>query len=400
MEKKVEKLSGNKVKMNIKVSPKEMIEFFELAYKNLAPTVSLPGFRPGKAPRKVAEGAIGVTRLMSEAIDAAINANYAQAVQENELSPISAPNVTISKYPMYGQTEEEIKENLEFDLEFEVFPEVEIKEYSKEKVELPKKEEADVKDIEKILDNLRKQKSKFTEIDREAKKGDFAEISFEGMVKKVRIDAMCSKHHPLVLGENSLIPGFEEEIIGMKKGEKKTFKIKFPKDYHAKEYAGKDAEFSVELLELKEVELPEIDETFAAEFGQKDEAGLRDAIKKNLEQEMEQKYQEELQLRVIDKVLALTKVEVPKVMVDRELERMVAGYKEQLTRMGMDFQSYLDSTKKTEDDLRKDMSVTAEKNVKVGLMLGKIIKEQGMDPADEKSGKKAVDHLVETLVKK
>jgi len=399
MEKKLEKLSANKAKLTIEISPKEMIKYFDQAFEQLAQSVKVQGFRPGKAPRAMLEAQIGVTRILSDALDLAINDGYSASIREYDLSPISSPSLTISQYPDYGTDESEIKNGLIYTMEFETFPEVKIGDLSDLKVELPKKEEAKEEDLEKILLNLRKQKSNFKEVDRAAKLGDFAEISFEGSVKKVKIDSMCSKHHPLVLGENSLIPGFEDEIVGMTKGEKKEFKIKFPKDYHAKEYAGKEADFSIELLELKEVELPEVDETFAADFGQKDAEALREAIKHNLEHEIEHKYQEDLELRVIDKVLAKVEVEIPEEMVKRETDRMVEGYKQQLQKMGLTFDSYLKSTSKSEDDLRKEMSQTAEKNVKVGLMLGEIIKKEGFDPKDEASGRKAVEYLVKETTK-
>lgn len=399
MESKVEKSKDSKVKLTITVSPKEMVKYFDLAYEKIAPEAKLQGFRPGKAPRALVESTVGISRIFGEALDMAVNENYINALKENNLSPIAEPSVVIDKYPTYGKNEEEIKDNLEYQIEISVFPEVEIGDYSKIKIELPKKEEAKEEDVKKILDNLLKQKSNFKEIDREAKLGDFVELSYEGSLKGVRIDAMCSKNHPMVLGEGNLIPGFEKEVQGMKKGEKKTFKIKFPKDYHSKEYAGKDAEFSVELVNLKEVVLPELDDTFAADFGQKNVADLKDAIKHNLEHELEHKYENELEVRVIDKVIPLVKATLPEVMVSQEVERMIEGYKEQLKKMGLTFDSYLTSMKKTEEDIRKEMKVTAEKNVKVGLMLGEIIKEQKLDPRDPDSGKKAIEYLVKELTK-
>ena len=251
----------------------------------------------------------------------------------------------------------------------------------------------------KILDNLQKQKAAFAEIDREAKNGDWAEVSFEGSLKGVRIDSMCSKNHPLVLGEKSLIPGFEEEIIGMKKGEKKSFKIKFPKDYHAKEYAGKEAEFAVEIINLKEVMLPPVDDAFAGDFGQKNADGLISAIKENLAVELEKKYQDELENKVLDKMLPLVKADIADEMIDQEVDRIMTGYQEQLKGMGMNFETYLKGVQKTTEELQKEMRPTALKNIKVGLMLGKVIDDMKIDRENPESGKKAIKYLVETLVK-
>ncbi|MCX6808050.1 MAG: trigger factor [Candidatus Berkelbacteria bacterium] len=399
MEIKVEKLPKNKVKLKIAILPEEMIKHFKRAYDQLAPSVSLQGFRPGKAPRAMVESTLGVSRLLSEALDSAINEGYIEALKQNDLNPVASPNVVINQYPEYGQTAAEIKNNLEYEMEVEVFPGVEFGDIKGLKVDPPKKETVLDADVEKVITNLLKQKSTFKEVDRAAKMGDFAEVTFEGFMKKVRIDAMCSKNHPVVLGDKSLIPGFEEEIVGMKKGDTKEFKIKFPKDYHAKDYAGKEAEFKLTLIELKEVVLPELDEAFVSAFGQKDEKSLRDAIKENLGKEMEQRYQDDLEIRVIDKALTKLKADVPESMIKRETDRLIENYKHQLEHMGVNLASYLDSIKKSEDDLRKDMRPAAEKNVKVGLMLGEIVKSQKLDPEDQESGKKAIEYLVKELVK-
>jgi len=399
MSSKIEKQKGGKVKFTITVEPAQMIGYFNQAFEKIAPEVKLPGFRPGKAPRPLIESSVGVSRIISEALDIAINRSYFEALTEHDVSPISEPSVAIDKYPTYGKTEEEVQENLEYTIEVAIFPEVKVGDYSKLKVDLPKEEEVKEEDVQKILDNLLKQKANFKEVEREARKGDFVELTYEGTLKGVRIDAMCSKNHPMVLGEGSLIPGFEEEVVGMKKGEKKTFKIKFPKDYHSKEYAGKEAEFSVELFNLKEVIMPELNDEFSMGFGEKTPEDLKKAIKHNLRHELEHKHENEVEMKVIDKVLPLVQVEIPEAMIERETSRMMADYKDQLEKMGMAFESYLESLKKTEAELRKDFSKTAEKNVKVGLLIGHIIKEQGLDGGDQASGKKAIEYLVKKVTK-
>ena len=399
MDAKIEKLKNAKIKLKITVTPKEMVKYFNNAYEKIAPTIKLDGFRPGKAPRQLTEETIGITRLLSEALDQAVQESYFKALSENMITPVNQPNIVINKYPKYGENEETIASDFEFEAEVEILPEVVLGDYSKLKIDAGKKEEVKKDDVEKILAHLQKQRSNFEEIDRPATKGDLAEISFEGSLKNVRIDAMCSKNHPVVLGESSLIPGFEDEIIGMKKGEEKTFKIKFPKDYHSKEYAGKEAEFKVSVNELKKVILPEINDEFAAGFGQKDVAELKKSVEKNLEKELEEKYEHELEAKAIEKVLPLLKVEVPASLVEREIDRMIHDFTHQLEHQGLNFEAYLSSIKKTNEEMRKDMGVQAEKNVKVGLLLGKIIQEQKMDHNAEDSGRKAIKYLVDSLTK-
>lgn len=398
MESKVVKQKHN-VKMTVIITPEEMVKFFDEAYKHLSPNVKIDGFRPGKAPRNVIEETIGVSSIMSHALDHAIEENYYSALVQNKLMPVNQPSMVIDKYPKYGATAEEVGDNFEFTAEFEVIPAFELGDYSKIKVERTKKEEVKDDDIEKILTHLQKQKADFVAVDRAAIKGDFVEINFEGSIGHVKKDAMCSKNHPLVLGENTLIPGFEDEVVGMKKGEEKTFKIKFPKDYHGKEYAGKEAEFKVTLVELKEVKLPPVDSEFAKNFGHDTTKALKKAISENLEKELVEKNQNELEAKIIEKMLPLVKLEVPESLITRETDRMIQDFTKQLETQGMNYDQYLTSIKKTMDDIRKDMRGQAEKNVKVGLMLGKIIEKEKIDANAPDAARKAIEHLVATVVK-
>ncbi len=394
---KVEKLEKSRTRIVITVPPREMVKYFREAYDELAPTVKLQGFRPGKAPQKLIESTLSVGKIVSEAMNIALNKEYYAVIKEKNIVPISQPNIVIDKYPTYGLTESEVKDDLEFTAEFEIYPEVAVGDYSKIKVDTGKPEEPTKEDVDKILTHLQKQKATFTDIERAVKTGDFAEIDFEGFLRKVRIDSMCSKHHPVVLGEGSLIPGFEDQIVGMKKDEAKTFKIKFPKDYQAKDLAGKEAEFKVKVNALREINLPKLDDKFAEAFGQKTLKDLTEAIKKSVGEEMVHKFEHDLEERVLDKVLPMVKVEVPERLVDQEVKRTIERYQKQLTGQGLDFDAYLKSIKKELADMEKELRPQAEKNVKIGLFLGKLIQDQKLDENNPDSGKKALTHLVKKL---
>lgn len=399
MIKEVKKLEKSRMKIVITVPAKEMVKYFKQAYSELAPTVKLQGFRPGKAPQKLIESSLGVGKIVSEAMNIALNKEYYAVIKEKNIVPISQPNIVIDKYPTYGLTESEVKDDLEFTAEFEIYPEISVGDYSKIKVDMGKPEEPNKEDVDKILIHLQKQKASFTDIERAAKSGDFAEIDFEGFLKKVRIDSMCSKHHPVVLGEGSLIPGFEDQVVGMKKDEEKTFKIKFPKDYQAKDLAGKEAEFKVKVNALREIQMPELDDKFAEAFGQKTLKDLSAAIKKSVGEEMIHKFEHDLEERVLEKVLPMVKVEVPERLVDQEVQRTIERYQKQLTGQGLDFDGYLKSIKKELADMEKELRPQAEKNVKIGLFLGKLIQDQKLDENDPDAGKKALSALVKKLTK-
>ncbi|MFA4996083.1 MAG: trigger factor [Patescibacteria group bacterium] len=399
MEVKSEDLKKGKFKLTITVSAGEMVNYFNKSYEKIAPTIKMDGFRPGKAPRKLVEAAAGTARILSEALDMAISENYYKAIIEKNLNPIVQPKIVVNKYPNYGDTTESVKEDFVFEAEIEVLPPVELGDYKKLKVAKKSPDKAKQEDVEKVLKHFQKQSSTFADLDRAAKKGDRAELNFEGFLKKVRIDQMCSKNHPVILGEGNLIPGFEDEIIGMKKGEKKEFKIKFPKDYHSKEYASKEAEFKIELLDLKEVKLSELDDEFAKKFGHKNMTELKNAIEKNLNQELEEDHKRKLEADVIEKVLTVLKVEVPESLVEQETQRILGEFSNQLTSQGINIDRYLESIKKSQEDLLKEMKPQAEKNVKTGLLLGKIIEEKKWDPKDPKNGEKAIQYLVSELTK-
>ncbi|MEK9155793.1 MAG: trigger factor [Patescibacteria group bacterium] len=400
MKTNVEKLKKSKIKLTVVVEPAEMAKHFREAYQHLAEGVKITGFRPGKAPRKMIEESIGVTRILTHALDHAFQEHYVIALNRESIYPVAEPKIVVNKYPTYGLSEDDVREGFEFEAEVEVFPETALGDLSKLKVDSGKPEDVKAADIDKIIDHLRRQKAGFREIDREAKMGDFVEVDFEGRQKGVKIDQMCSQHHPLVLGEGGLIPGFEEKIVGIKKNEEKKFKTTFPRDYHVKEYAGTEAEFTVKLNVLKEVALPELGDEFAKEFGHPDMEKLRAAVSQNLKHELEHKYQHELEEKVIGKVLPLLKVELPEGLVQRETDRIVKGMEKQVAASGLDFETYLTSMKKTPADIAKEMQPQAEKNVKIGLLLGQIIKDKKIDPNDKEAGKKALDFLVEQLTKK
>lgn len=407
MKVKKEDLKKGKYKLSISVSPEKLLKYFKSAYEKLMSDVKISGFRPGKAPRKLAEESVGIGKLLSESLDVAIQQEYFLAVQEEKMIPICPPKVTISKYPNWGLTPAEIESDLVFEVEVEVMPEVKLSDFSKEKI--AKKEAAKItkEDVEKILLHLRRQKATFAEVDRAAKAGDRAEISYEGFLDKIKQDSMSSKNHPLILGEATLIPGFEEQIIGMKKDEEKKFDLTFPKDYHAKDLAGpkgsplggKKAEFQVKLVDLKEVNLPKADDAFAANFGHKNMPELTRAIEKSLKDEVETKVRQETETEVLEAVLPHLSVEVPEGLIDQEVDRLIVNMKKQIESRGMSLDKYLQSIKKTLPELRTDLRPTAEKNIRIGFLLGKIIESQGIDPKNPEAGKVALEYLIKKLTK-
>jgi trigger factor len=383
----------SKVRLSITLSHAEFLKYIDSAFEKVGATLKIDGFRSGKAPKKIIEETAGQARLVQESIDLALAESYPEALKTKNLYPVNQPKITIDSFPTL------ISGDLKYTVEFDNLPEVKLRDYSKISVKKPAIKKATDKDVEKVIEYLKKQKATFSEVDRAAKKGDRAEINFSGTVKGVKKEGMESRNHPIVIGEGVMIPGFEEELIGLKKADKKKFKIRFPKEYHAKDLAGEEAEFEIELIDLKEVVLPKIDLEFAKTFGHTDVSAMKIAIKKSLDLEMEEKATRDLEMVVIDKVLKNLSVEIPESLVEQEIDRMTDQLRKQIEAQGLNFERYLQSIKKDLADFRKDSRNQAEKNVQIGFLIGEIIKDRKLDPKDDQAGRKAIDYLISVIVK-
>ncbi len=392
METKVERLPKSHVKLKIKLNHQELSKYLEVAYEKVGKSLKIDGFRPGKAPKKVIEEAAGQARIIQETVDMALEESYPKAVQEEKLYPLNQPKISIESFPTLTEGD------LSYVVEFDSLPEAKLNDYLKIKVKKVPQESAKEADVDKVIEYLRKQKSTFREVDRPVQNGDRVEINFEGMVKGVKKEGMSSKNHPLIIGEKVMIPGFEDEIIGLKKGDKKTFKIKFPKDYHAKDLAGEPAEFNVEVVDHKEVRLPEVDTEMAKTFGHQNVKAMKDAIKDSLQKELDEKRRQTEEIAVLNKVLPLLTVDVPESLVEQELDRMFTTFRQQVEAQGLNFEKYLESLKKDQATFRSEMKTQAEKNVRIGFLIGEVIKERKLDPHKPESGKQAVEYLVRKVV--
>lgn len=399
MKVEVKKEKNSRVKLSVALKPEELVKYYRAAYEKVAEGVEVSGFRPGKAPFKIILAKVGSNKLLNEGLDLAVRESYQKAVADEKIMPLSYPQIMIKKAPNFSLDANEIKDNLEYDLEVDVMPEIKLKDIGKLKIKKPKKQEIKEGDVEKILKHLQKQRATFKEVNRGAKAGDRVEINFVGKIKNVVKDKLCSKNFPLILGEGNLIPGFEDKIIDSKIGDKTSFKLKFPKDYFDKEFAGTEVEFEVEVLDIKEVILPEVDKTFAESFGRKSRADLEKSIKDNLKKEIEQSYQQKLEQEAIDKVLPNLEVEIPQVLIDNEINRLIEDIKNRVESQSIKFEKYLESMKKDEKTLRTDLLEQAKKNIKIGFLLGKIIEEKKWNPQDKNVSKKAVDYLVNELTR-
>lgn len=375
---KVEKTSAGagSVSLKIVLDKKEWNEALNKAAVKISESEKLEGFRAGKAPLKVVMAKVGEARVLSVAIEDAINVYYPAAIKEIELKPVAMPKVAVDKATP--------TEPLEFTAEVAILPEVELGDYKSIKV---KKQVEEIKDeqVDKVLDDMRKRAAEFTEVERVAKKGDWAEIDFAGTIDGKPFEGGISKNHPMILGDNMFIPGFEAGLEGMKVGETKDVKVTFPAEYHKTDLAGKEAVFNVKLHKVKAVNYPDIDDAFAkkaSKFETLEE--FKVDIKKFLGVQVNQKADEKAKEEAILALAKLAKIDLPKPLVDQELNAMVDDLKKQIEAQKMKFEDYLKKGNvQNEEGLKSQWREQAEQRVRAGLALDAFKRAEGIEATDK-----------------
>lgn len=371
MKVEVKKLPKCKAELDISVEPSEMEPFLNQAASEISQNLSIPGFRKGKAPRNIVEKEVGEFSLWEQASRKAIIKFYVKAIQDKKIEAIAQPEVKVEKL-VPGNP-------VQFKATVSYLDDFKLPDYTKMSVSR-KEVKVDKKKIDEMLDNLRKSRAQISEVKREVKNGDQVEISFKTYLNKVPVDQGESKNQPLVIGEGQFVPGFEDNLIGMKAGDKKEFTVKFPKKYHQKNLADRDVEFKLELNKVNERKLPEINDEFAKSLGQfKDEKELRSKMEENLKKEEQQKEKSRLEEEMLEKIGEKTEFEVPETLIEGEIDKMIAELKNMVMASGGEFDKYLQGIKKTEEDLRKEFKEKAEKRAKYGLILREIAKQKKIE---------------------
>jgi trigger factor len=379
---------GEKIKLTVEVDAEPLKKAAEEVYKQFAESVKVPGFRPGKAPRNLVEKEIGQDRFNAEILDKVLPETYYEAIIQEKLEVVGPPEVKVVKFvPTDGLTYEAV---------VEIMPEVKLPNLSKIKV---KRQEVKVeeKEIKETLDNLAKQLAKSQPVERAAKKGDRVEINFEGFVEGRPFEGGKSENYPLILGSGQFIPGFEEQLEGLKTNEEKDVKVTFPKDYHAEGLAGKEATFKVKVNGIEEIVTAEITDEFAKMVGPFETLeGLKEDIKKELTRTKELEERKRVEDEILEKMISEVKFNAPKALTGQEIQRLTQEAEHNLAHSGMTLEKYFEMTKTTKEQLEEQLRPEAEKRVKVGLLLTEISKEQNFS-ADKKEVNEAIAKRTEYL---
>ena len=371
--KSCEKLEKSRVALTIEASAEEFEAAVNKAYLKMRGKMNIPGFRPGKAPRKMIESMYGAEVFYEEAVNIILPDAYEAAVKEQELKVVGYPEVELESCT---------KDGVVFKCTVAVYPEVKLGQYKG--LEAPKAEvKVAAADVNARLKEMADRNSRLVSVERAVKKGDTADIDFEGFDNGVAFDGGKGENFDLEIGSGSFVPGFEEQLIGMKAGEEKDIDITFPENY-APELAGKPVVFHVKVNEVKVKEVPAVDDEFAKDVSEFDTLKeLKADIKKKMTAERTEAAQRAFEDVLMAKVAEGVEAEIPHEMVELQAERMMEQFKQQLAAQGIPFDQYLKMTGTTEADFRKQADGPAAEQVKMDLAVEAIIKAEGLEATDE-----------------
>lgn len=365
-------LSDTEIKLTIAAAEPDMAPYKSQILHKLSAQVKLPGFRPGTAPINLVEKNVDQNTLQTEFLDLAMSELYAKAAQAEDVRPVTRPDVAIKKFVPFTE--------LEFEVTTSVIGAVKLPNYKTIKAEKAKISVL-AKDVDEVIKSLQTRMAEKKEVDRAAKKGDETTIDFKGVdAKKEPIAGADGKDYPLLLGSNTFIPGFEDNVIGMKPGEEKTFELTFPKDYGLKALANKKVSFTVTLKSVQELAEPAVDDAFASKVGPfKTVKDLKDDIKKQLTLERENEATKNHQSELVKKIVDKSTVALPSALVDQQVVYNIDEVRRNLTYRGQTYEEFLKIEGTTEDAYRDDVvRPQAEEQLKTSIVLAEIAKKENV----------------------
>ncbi len=371
-----EKIEKNLGVLTVEVAADRVDAALDKAFKKVVTKVTVPGFRKGKVPRGMFEKRFGVESLYQDALDILLPEAYMEAVAEAGITPVDRPEIDIQQV---GKGQE-----LKFTAKVTVKPEVQLGEYKG--VEVPAQSlEVTEEDIENELKQLQQRHAELVVVEEGAvENGDTVVIDFEGFADGVPFDGGKAEKYSLEIGSGSFIPGFEEQLVGLAKGEEKDIDVTFPENYHSEELKGKPVVFKIKLHDIKRKNLPELDDEFAKDVSEFDTLEeYKQDIAKRIAERKEQSGKRDLENAVVEKVSAAAEVEIPEAMIRDEVERMLGDFENRLKMQGMNLEMYFQFSGQDEEALKEQMKSDAEKRVLQSLVLEAVAQAEGIEASDE-----------------
>jgi len=372
----VEKLEKSMARLTIEVSAEELEKAIENAYKKNRNKISIPGFRKGKAPRRMIEQIYGKEIFYEDAANALIPGAYDKALEECTEDVVSSPQIDV--------TQLEAGKPFIFTAEVVLKPEVKLGKYKGievDKIDISASEE----EVEAALNKERESNARTITIeDRPVKDGDMAIIDFEGFVDGVAFEGGKGENYPLTIGSGAFIPGFEEELIGVNLNEETDVNVTFPEDYQSEELAGKAAVFVCTVREIKEKELPPLDDEFASEVSEFDTLEeYKEDIRTKISEKKEQEAKNQKEEAVVDAVIEEAFMEIPEAMIQTQQQQMLEDFAQRIQSQGLNVEQYMEITGMTQADLAEQMRPQALKRIQSRLVMEAVAAEEGMTATEE-----------------
>ena len=372
----VEKLEKNMAKLTIEVSAEDLDKAMEKAYQKQKSRISLPGFRKGKAPRKMIESMYGKGVFMEDAVNSLVPQEYTKALGECDLEIVSQPEINV--------TQMEPGKALIFTADVAVKPEVTLGDYKG--VEVPKSE-ITVTD-EEVDAEVKKEQDKNARTvaveDRAAANGDITTIDFEGFVDGVAFEGGKGTDYALTLGSGTFIPGFEDQLVGANTGDHVEVKVTFPEEYQAKELAGKEAVFQCDVKKIETKEVPELDDEFAKDVSEFDTlAEYKEDVKKNLTEKKEKEARTAKENAAVDKAIENAQMDIPDLMIQTQCRQMMDDFARRMQQQGLSMDQYFQFTGQSMDKMMEDMKPQALKRIQTRLVLEKVAEAENIQPSEE-----------------
>ncbi|WP_323704623.1 trigger factor [Mammaliicoccus sp. Dog046] len=370
-----EKKEGNQGLLTVTVPKEEVDKGLDKAFKKVVKQINVPGFRKGKMPRPLFEQRFGVESLYQDALDFILPEAYGNAVEEAEINPVDRPEIDV--------TQMEQGKELIFEATVTVEPEVELGDYKGLVIEKQDREVTE-EEFDKALNDAVSRQAELSVKEGEIAEGDVVNINFDGYVDGEAFEGGKAEGYDLEIGSGSFIPGFEEQLIGLKANDSKDVVVTFPEEYHAEELAGKEATFKCDVNEVKGKEVPELDDELAQELDES--VKTVDEYKAKLRKDLEDAKLN--QAEATEKEEAITKasdnatVEIPEAMVTTELDRMMQEFEQRISQQGLNLELYYQFSGQSEEELKAQMKEDAEKRVKTNLTLKAIADAENIEISD------------------
>jgi len=374
---KLERIERNEVALEIEVEADRLEQAMQKAYRKIVTKVNIPGFRKGKAPRRVLEAYLGKEALFEDALEEVIPEAYDEAVKETEIEPVSQPKIDVVQI--------EGGKPLIFKANVVVKPEVKLGTVTGLKVEIPRQEVRE-EDVEQRLETMRNRYAKLVTVEDgvPAENGDLLNINFMGFINNEPFPGGMGEDYSLELGSNTFIPGFEEQLVGTVAGEEKEVKVTFPEDYHAEDLRGQEARFEVKVNQIQKRELTPLDDDFARDVSEFDSLEeLKSDLRKNLEQEAEAQTEGLIRQRLVALAVEQAEMDIPEEMIESQTDLLMQRFGERLYYQGLKLEDYVQMAGTSLEQMRQDMRPQAEQSVRENLVLETIAKQMDLKVTDE-----------------